>query len=429
MNILTKAQKVKKSNIISKTVACLTLVLACNSSLAEIVPGEDPSMIYICGYAPLSQKGTYARQSALKRAEMAALQEFVAYALKENLILPESLTRLSLQIKNELMVSSSYGQIIGAEPIRSLILKDNRAACFVKIPKENLQRFKNLDLRNNPEAIMAYLPGAKLLKLEIALELASQGDYNLISPTSPLGRSMQGATVVGVHPLWFRLKTLDQAAVSAMTERDLLLTLEGSLVLPDLQKMLTDELHRRGYIKTAQYLTGHTIARKKELAACLEFLKTAKLAQEPEFLFTQILANHACCIDFANTQTQNTPFEQAQMKFASLEPDFKEIRQLIFDSFMIAVSDNAMNMLGRCYEEEGMYAEALVCYFQTYSMNPNQEYVKLNLANSFYALGDKENALFWANETLGDSSSSAWSKEMAQQLVDKMQEAPVKSPS
>ncbi len=69
-----------------------------------------------------------------------------------------------------------------------------------------------------------------------------------------------------------------------------------------------------------------------------------------------------------------------------------------------------------------MFNEALVCYFQSYSMNPQNEYVTWNLANSFNKLGKVEEAQHWAQQTVADSTSNPWAKEMAAALITSIQE-------
>ncbi len=421
---MEKALKVKCSSpkYFSKALACLALLLAGNCARGELVQGDDPNKVYICAYAPLQGTGAQAQKAARIAAEMTSLREFIDYALRENLRLPESLGRLEEKIKQSIRTSSAKGQINGAKVIKSLIIKDGRAACFIEIPRENLNHFKGLDASQNPKAILEYLGEPKVLKLEITLELGKSADLSALDSSAPLAKVMRGEAINAASPLWLAPVTINESMMPHINDQEIMFLLDGALAIPELQDLLLAHLGKRGYSKSAKYLAGRQLPCKEVLASCTEFLATLPencLAKEP---LLKILVQHQCAIIFANQAQSNAPYEQAIQKFAGQEPKFDEIRELLLKSCLINITDQSINLLGRCYEEEGKYHEALVCYFQTYSINPENEYVGWNLANTFNKLGQKEEALYWAQSTTANPASNKWAAEMAAKLINDLTE-------
>lgn len=402
----------------TNTIACLALLPACNSAWAELVQGEDPSKLYFCSYAALQGENGLAREAAKQQAEMATMSEFIDYALRENLRLPESLSRLSDKIKQSLLVTGGKGQVFGAIVQKSVILNDGRAACLVEIPKSNLAHFKGLDVRNNPSDILNHLAEPRVLKMEISLELGLPTDLSAITPTSPLAKAMRGEAIGAISPLWITKVPIDESTMPHINDEEIMFLLEGAIAIPALQELLLANLSKRGYSKTAQYLTGKQLPCNQAVEGCCNFLQnlsTDCLANEP---LLSILSQHQCAINFDNVVQTNTLLIEAKQKFAQAQPNFEEIKALLFKSFLVGVTDQSINLLGRCYEEEGKYNEAIVCYFQTYSINPENEYVGWNLANTFNKLGKKEEALYWAQSTLDAPSSNKWAAEMAAKLIN-----------
>ncbi len=416
-----KVKTINPSNI-NKAIACLATVLACHSACAELVSGENPDKLYIRTYAQARSQSAQSQEGAISKAQLDALSEFVDYALRENLQLPDSLMRLSDKIKKSLLVKGSKGNIKGAIVLEAGIQQDGRASCLTEIPKTNLAQFKGLDVRDNPASILNHLDGDKVLKMEIALELGLNTDLGAIKPESPLARAIKGEAIQSVSPLWLSKVPIDESTMPHLNDTEMMFLLEGAIAIPKLQELLLAEFNKRGYSKLAQYIANYNLPCTETLPKCQSFLTSLPAACLENEALLSILAQYQCALDFKASNIPNPAYEEALKGFSSQTPNFAGIKALLFKSFLVGVSDQSINLLGRCYEEEDKYNEAIVCYFQAYSINPKNEYVGWNLANTFNKLGQKEEALYWAQSVILDPASNTWAAEMAAKLINDLAE-------
>lgn len=406
----------KISKKILQFVAGVALCCSCNTLLAEIIEdAKSPDFIFVKSYATLRSNSDDSREMALLGAELKGLQEFVNHAVTKNVILPDSLLPLRKQIESSLFVKYYTGTINGSKVLRSMILKDGRACCVLEIPRKNLENFPKLDFKKDPSLLLDNVENNAILKNEIGQILGIKTP-ELFSSSQKSFLCVKNMPLKSIPELW-AIKDIQLENLDSLKDSELLFCFETFLGQTDKINSIIDEVKNRGYTQTSKMLSEIKIPQ-------LDVLKGLENIAEPEksSVLVRVLLNYRSSIKFENSDVENENFDNAMLEFSSKNPDFSKAGTLAVKSLTKSVSDRAFNLIGRCYEEEGNFVCAILCYAQAVSINQNTPYAKANLAKCFYKLNDFENAKYWAEETLKSQNLVDWSKNLANEILNLMKE-------
>lgn len=395
--------------------AGLVYLLPCKASYAEFIKGDSSDSYYICNYEKLASQSSNSKEIALAKARLGAIEEFINFAVAKNMSLPTSFNPYLDKIGKAVEFSFSSIKIDGFKVLKSLILKDGRAVCVVEIPKYNLKNFAVLDFSKEPFKLIEHIKHSKTLSFELSLILDKTDFTDFFVEGRPLSCAIENKPISSITKAWLAPKKINEADLKKVKDDNLLYLLDIYFGIDENVNLILQEMKSRAFLESFKFLKAQQISQNELNIEPLDF--------KTEIAFLEILQSNNFKIDFINSSSKNEKFEQAQVEFNSSNPDLLKLRNLLLESFLESISDSAMNLLGRAFEEDSMLKEAIIAYTQSLIMNENQPYAKYNLANSYYKLSMKDEAIAWANKTLEDESSSAWAKESASELLALITEA------
>lgn len=413
-----------KQKTFSRVAVCVAgaFSVLCSTANGEFVEGESPDYFYIRAFAPLPHQDSISEEAALARAELEAYEEFVRHAISARMLLPESLEQLRPQIECGFITASWQSKISGARVLKSSVLKDKRVSCTVQIPKKILRDFPSMDFRGSPLKLLDFCGKDPLLHYEILARLGKADSSHLFGGASRKVDAWRSGKF-GAIPATWRLDRFDlQEEIIAGFSSEALIELWISAAGGEpFAGIISKVIAGRGLTQTAEQFKALSMSQKETPPRGVAALKSVGMAGIP---IAENLLRHDCAIVFLKSRSENPEFEVARKEFSKKLPDYKKIVRHLETSLTFSVSAEALNLLGRAYEETGEYFSAAVVLAQAVSMDPKSAYVRANYAEMLFRIGAVEDAKYWASQVLEDPRANAWALKRCRNLVNNIHSPP-----
>ena len=398
---------------ISKIIIFITGIVfcySCNFLYAEIIHGDNENYLYVKSFAtPLSNSNS-SKTVALSKAELNAQKEFARYAVAKKIILPSQLDYLSNRIKDNIIFSQISGIVKGSKVLKSLMLKDGRACCVIEFPKSNIDNFPTIDYRKDYKRLLNDLKRNRLLQFEVATALKYM-DSDIFSNFPHIISCKESKSLSCIPESWL-LKDFNIEVIKSLNDDELILIMEGFIGNAKIIEEVLSEIYSRGFKNT------HSVLSKIKLPVSTSLNIIVSIDESDEIELVKILLKEKSSIKFENSKSANNEeMKQALAEFSSSQPNFIKVRNYALKSLVKSVSDDAFNLIGRTFEEEKKWNQAVLFYAQAISINIETPYAKANLAKSFYELGNYKLAIYWAEQTLSSSNVPDWSKQRANEIL------------
>ena len=424
----TKLNRLKLKTF-SRVAVCVagTFSVLCNTANGEFIEGESPDYFYIRAFAPLTYRDSISEEAAFARAELEAYEEFVRHAISARMCLPESLESLRPQIENGFITTSWDSNISGARVLKSSVLKDKRVSCTVQIPKKALRNFPSMDFRDCPLKLLGFCGEDPFLHYEILARLGKADSRCLFGEASRSVDMWRSGKFIAIPATWrfdgFDLRKEAVAEFSSKTLVELWISAAGG---EPFAEIISKVLAERGLTLTAEQFKALPVPQKESFPRGVAALKAAEMPGTPIAIN---LLKHDCAVVFFKEGCANPEFEAAQKEFSKKQPDYKRMAEHLEASLTLSVSAEALNLLGRAYEELGEYFSAAVVLAQAVSMDLKSAYVRANYAEMLFRIGAVEDAEYWANHVLEDPRANTWALKRCRSLMDKIHPPPSQTES